>query len=109
MLLASEGCLAAEDALSKERLSLNHLIKELLPPQSDGQRWSNSDPVTGQAAWFDLKVKIVKADPNEPPVAYPQFPALPRMNAVDIEPVKTLRYGLQWTTKDAKAWWRKKS
>ncbi len=37
---------------------LNHLISELLPPRGDGMRWSNSDPVTGQAAWFDLRVRI---------------------------------------------------
>ena len=40
---------------------LNHLIHELLPPKGDGLRWSNSDPITGQAAWFDLRVKIEKA------------------------------------------------
>ncbi|GIT92215.1 formate dehydrogenase [Jannaschia pagri] len=39
---------------------LNHLIHELMPPKADGMRWSNSDPITGQAAWFDLKVKIEK-------------------------------------------------
>ena len=33
---------------------LNHLIHELLPPKADGMRWSNSDPITGQAAWYDL-------------------------------------------------------
>jgi anaerobic selenocysteine-containing dehydrogenase len=37
---------------------LNHLIHELLPERGDGLRWSNSDPITGQAAWFDLRVKI---------------------------------------------------
>ncbi|MEM7508020.1 MAG: molybdopterin oxidoreductase family protein [Pseudomonadota bacterium] len=41
---------------------LNHLIHELLPPKGDGLRWSNSDPVTGQAAWYDLRVKIEKAE-----------------------------------------------
>nr|AFI78387.1 DMSO reductase subunit A DmsA [uncultured bacterium ws101A12] len=48
---------------------LNHLINELLPPKGDGRRWANSDPVTGQAAWFDLRVKIEKAPrggPSEP-------------------------------------------
>ena len=44
---------------------LNHLIHELLPPKGDGLRWSNSDPITGQAAWFDLKVRIEKAPPQE--------------------------------------------
>ena len=93
---------------AKKGFLLNHLIKELLPAQADGQRWSNSDPITGQAAWFDLKVKIAKADPNEQAISSPQFSALPRMNAVDPEPVKTLRYGLQWTVNVKKSWWRKK-
>ncbi|MEM8991363.1 MAG: molybdopterin oxidoreductase family protein [Pseudomonadota bacterium] len=48
---------------------LNHLIHELLPAKGDGLRWSNSDPVTGQAAWYDLRVRIEKAeaaDASEP-------------------------------------------
>ena len=28
-------------------------------------RYSNSDPITGQAAWFDLRVRIRKAHPEE--------------------------------------------
>ncbi|MEM7631600.1 MAG: molybdopterin oxidoreductase family protein [Pseudomonadota bacterium] len=52
-----------EDAPEATRgFLLNHLIHELLPPKGDGLRWSNSDPITGQAAWFDLKVRIEKAD-----------------------------------------------
>ncbi|MEM6467517.1 MAG: molybdopterin dinucleotide binding domain-containing protein, partial [Pseudomonadota bacterium] len=43
---------------------LNHLIHELLPPKGDGLRWSNSDPITGQAAWYDLRVAIKKARPQ---------------------------------------------
>jgi len=39
---------------------LNHLIPELLPARGDGHRWANSDPITGQAAWFDLRVRIEK-------------------------------------------------
>ncbi|SFD88872.1 Anaerobic selenocysteine-containing dehydrogenase [Sulfitobacter brevis] len=56
---------------------LNHLIHELLPPKGDGLRWANSDPITGQAAWFDLKVRIEKttapaeAKPVYPPVTSP--------------------------------------
>jgi anaerobic selenocysteine-containing dehydrogenase len=53
---------------------LNHLISELLPEKGDGMRWSNSDPVTGQAAWFDLRVKIEKTE--APREAQPAFPAL---------------------------------
>ncbi len=56
-----------EDAPEATRgFLLNHLIHELLPERGDGLRWSNSDPVTGQAAWFDLRVKIEKvAAPDE--------------------------------------------
>ncbi|MCV2871185.1 molybdopterin oxidoreductase family protein [Defluviimonas sp. WL0050] len=54
---------------------LNHLIHELLPEKGDGMRWSNSDPITGQAAWFDLRVRIKKADPPEE--AQPAFPPIP--------------------------------
>jgi anaerobic selenocysteine-containing dehydrogenase len=52
----------SEDAPEATRgFLLNHLIHELLPPKGDGLRWSNSDPITGQAAWFDLRVKIEKS------------------------------------------------
>ena len=50
---------------------LNHLIHELQPNKSDGHRWSNSDPVTGQAAWFDLKVKLEKT--TAPKESQPSF------------------------------------
>ncbi|MEM7072021.1 MAG: molybdopterin oxidoreductase family protein [Pseudomonadota bacterium] len=42
---------------------LNHLIHELLPERDDGRRWANADPITGQAAWFDLRVRIEKCMP----------------------------------------------
>ena len=53
---------------------LNHLIHELQPPKGDGLRWANSDPVTGQAAWFDLRVRIEKVPP--PKGSQPNFAAL---------------------------------
>jgi len=53
----------AEDAPeNREGFLLNHLISELLPKGGGGYRYSNSDPVTGQAAWFDLRVRIEKAE-----------------------------------------------
>ncbi|MDD9719935.1 molybdopterin oxidoreductase family protein [Sulfitobacter sp. PR48] len=62
---------------------LNHLIHELLPPKADGMRWANSDPITGQAAWFDLKVRIEKAE--APREARPEYPVIksPVPNAPD--------------------------
>ena len=54
---------------------LNHLISELLPEKGDGMRWSNSDPITGQAAWFDLRVKVERIGPRAEVV--PSFGVLP--------------------------------
>ncbi|MEM7070372.1 MAG: molybdopterin-dependent oxidoreductase [Pseudomonadota bacterium] len=39
---------------------LNHLISQLLPKQKDGLQYANTDPVTGQAAWYDLRVRLEK-------------------------------------------------
>ncbi len=58
---------------------LNHLIPEYLTEDSDGHQRSNSDPVTGQAAWFDLRVNIRPAKPAEKGIwpTFDQTPALP--------------------------------
>ena len=45
---------------------LNGLIDELLPEQPGCYRYGNCDPVTGQAAWYDLRVRIEKAHAAEP-------------------------------------------
>jgi hypothetical protein len=60
---------------------LNHLISELLPAKDEhgGHRLSNSDPVTGQAAWFDCRVRIERV-PSEDHLrgrSEPAFPELP--------------------------------
>ncbi|OYU20448.1 MAG: formate dehydrogenase [Rhodobacteraceae bacterium PARR1] len=74
-----KGAWALDDGASeaKEGFLLNHLISELLPERGDGRRWSNSDPVTGQAAWFDLRVRIERVGPQAK--AQPQFDTLPRV------------------------------
>jgi hypothetical protein len=56
---------------------LNHLISELLPGEG---RLSNSDPVTGQAAWFDQRVRVERVPAEDRPQgrgAEPDFPVLP--------------------------------
>ncbi|NEX45735.1 molybdopterin-dependent oxidoreductase [Rhodobacter sp. ETT8] len=55
---------------------LNHLISELLPAKGDGMRYSNSDPVTGQAAWFDLRVRLERAEPPAQAESLPAFGTL---------------------------------
>ncbi|WP_018142300.1 molybdopterin oxidoreductase family protein [Thioalkalivibrio sp. ALJ7] len=52
---------------SNKGFLMNHLISELLPKKGDAiDAITNSDPVTGQAAWYDLKVKITPVDAPEP-------------------------------------------
>ncbi|MEM9441429.1 MAG: molybdopterin oxidoreductase family protein, partial [Pseudomonadota bacterium] len=61
--------LADDSPESNQGFLLNHLISELLPEGSGGYRYANADPITGQAAWFDLKVSIERAvgeDHTEP-------------------------------------------
>ena len=60
------------DAPEGERgFLLNHLISDALPRGV----YANADPITGQAAWYDLRVKLARADAE--PVSEPQFPPLP--------------------------------
>ena len=67
----------ADDAAESSRgFLLNHAIGDLLPPDAAGRRYSNSDPVTGQAAWFDLRVRLVACDPAEAGFTEPQFERL---------------------------------
>ena len=71
---------------------LNHLIHELLPPRGDGLRWSNADPVTGQAAWFDLRVRIEKAEAG----AELSEPRLGRQKSPVGQGPKDVTYGEGW-------------
>jgi hypothetical protein len=38
---------------------------------------SNSDPITGQAAWFDLRVRLEKVTDQETAETEPRFPPQP--------------------------------
>ena len=51
---------------------LNHLIAERLP----GEELANADPITGQAAWYDLRVRIEKCAAHEIAGASADFEAL---------------------------------
>ena len=53
---------------------LNHLITDELP-FGRGRTISNSDPVTGQAGWYDVRVRIRPAEPETPEITSPQIPA----------------------------------
>ncbi|TKC83090.1 formate dehydrogenase [Trinickia terrae] len=51
---------------AKRGFLLNHLITDELPDDTPsaapGARMSNSDPVTGQAAWYDVRVRVYPAE-----------------------------------------------
>ncbi|MGN6390275.1 MAG: molybdopterin oxidoreductase family protein, partial [Burkholderiaceae bacterium] len=64
---------------SQKGFLLNHLISEELPPQADGTRVSNSDPITGQAGWYDVRVRIYPAAAEEPEQTAPQFAPMPML------------------------------
>ncbi len=57
--------------------STGFLLNHLIPERRPGSRRSNSDPVTGQAAWFDLRVRVERLGPQAQ--ARPQFPPVPRV------------------------------
>jgi len=72
---------------SQKGFLLNHVISEELPPDpTTGYRFSNSDPLTGQAAWFDVRVRIFKADAGEAKQSYPQFKPMPVLPGVSKRP-----------------------
>ena len=69
---------------SNQGFLLNHLISDITP-RGD---YANADPVTGQAAWFDLRVSIHKvaagaldaggeSEPQFPPLAYAEADEAP--------------------------------
>lgn len=77
---------------------LNHAIGDLLPPNEHGKRYSNSDPVTGQAAWFDLRVRIKKCEAGECGFTEPQFKKLPLPPGIGPS-VQKLSFGMQFKKK----------
>ena len=67
------------DAPEAERgFLLNHVIGELLP-EAKGYIHANADPITGQAAWFDLRVRVRKLAEGEAHIE-------PRIPAIELAP-----------------------
>ena len=69
---------------------LNHLISELVPPDG-GYQFANADPVTGQAAWYDLRVRIDRVAPDELDRVAPSFNAIGHPPSL-ARPAAILRY-----------------
>jgi anaerobic selenocysteine-containing dehydrogenase len=69
----------APDANESQRgFILNHLISDELPTPA-GERIANADPITGQAGWYDVRVRIYPADPAGAAETAPQFAAMPAL------------------------------
>jgi anaerobic selenocysteine-containing dehydrogenase len=79
----------SEDANESQKgFLLNHLISEELAPEADGKRFSNSDPVTGQAAWYDVRVRIRPAGTDEAGETFPQFAPMQAVPGMAAAPTK---------------------
>jgi anaerobic selenocysteine-containing dehydrogenase len=78
---------------SQRGFLLNHLITDELPGRDDdvARRMSNSDPVTGQAAWYDVRVRIypAEADARQTLPQFAAMPAVPGENGVISRIVQT--------------------
>ena len=78
---------------SRKGFLLNHLIAEELPCEGTASRTiSNSDPITGQAGWYDLRVRIRPAEPEEAHESFPQVAATPPAPGVLGHAGQVLRY-----------------
>ncbi|TXH68153.1 MAG: formate dehydrogenase [Thiothrix sp.] len=76
---------------SNDGFLMNHLISELLPVKQDAlDNVTNSDPITGQAAWYDLKVKVYLAAEGETGT-WPIFPVIKALPNAKPSP-DVLRY-----------------
>ncbi|MCA8062147.1 molybdopterin oxidoreductase family protein [Burkholderia sp. AU38729] len=64
---------------SQRGFLLNHVITDELPDAArGGARMSNSDPVTGQAGWYDVQVRIYPAEADAA-TTLPQFAPMPAL------------------------------
>jgi len=77
---------------------LNHLISEELPfpvnhnTPKGGQTISNSDPITGQAGWYDVRVRIRAAGPEEEKISFPQMKTMAKTPGVVGKAAQVLAY-----------------
>ena len=68
--------LSADADEGREGFLLNHLITDEIPQshsRAGGNPISNSDPITGQAGWYDVRVRIRAAGAQEPKESFPRF------------------------------------
>ncbi|MGH7103864.1 MAG: molybdopterin-dependent oxidoreductase [Acetobacteraceae bacterium] len=80
---AGAWMLAPDAPESRRGFLLNHVIATFLP-ERDGKRLPSGDPITGQAGWFDVAVRVEKAPagmtqslPQAPPLRPPPHLSVP--------------------------------
>jgi hypothetical protein len=76
--------LAPEANEARKGFLLNHLISDRLPGDT-----SNSDPVTGQAGWYDVRVRVY---PAEETGAWPEFAPLAAAPGTRKAPARWMAY-----------------
>ena len=77
---------------STQGFLLNHLISRAAAGAAAATATPTADPVTGQAAWYDLRVRVEKAAAAEDGFSAPQFATLRRPPSM-LPPPDILRYG----------------
>ncbi|MBS0456418.1 MAG: molybdopterin oxidoreductase family protein [Proteobacteria bacterium] len=83
--------LAADAPEGRRGFLLNHLISD----RTERGDYVNADPVTGQAAWFDLRVRISPAGVAADAASEPQYPTI----SVGNTPTDPLRYGASFRSR----------
>ncbi|MCW9034442.1 MAG: molybdopterin oxidoreductase family protein [Rhodospirillales bacterium] len=83
---------------AQEGFLLNHLIDERLPADEHGYAQSCSDPVTGQGAWFDVRVRVEKVNAKPNQRSEPVFETVKLPEGMQKRP-DILRYGANFKKK----------
>ena len=76
---------------SRKGFLLNHLLSDELT-STGGRRISNSDPITGQAGWYDVRVRISACAPEGNIETAPAFAAMPALQGTMAMTPKVLAY-----------------
>lgn len=76
---------------SRKGFLLNHLISEEIALDSQ-RKISNSDPITGQAGWYDVRVRIRPASAEEPQETSPQTPTQSAAPGTQTKRIRVLSY-----------------
>ncbi|WP_418314843.1 molybdopterin-dependent oxidoreductase [Piscinibacter sakaiensis] len=79
---------------ARQAFLLNHLITDRLPisGQAGSATVANADPVTGQAGWYDVRVRLRRAAADEPAQASPQTSTTPEVPGLAGKAARVISY-----------------